>query len=112
MSRIDPNSTSVTYLTGKSGIYVTATEIFRDIGDLENAKKMIEKLVFLTAFYYNLFIILFKLRVIGLLKLALDTKMPDELLYGRAGYLYSLLLLKKIGWEDPERDRLIRQVTN
>lgn len=36
--------------------------------------------------------------------------MPDVLLYGRAGYLYSLLLLKKFGWEDPERDRLIRQV--
>jgi hypothetical protein len=36
--------------------------------------------------------------------------MPDVLFYGRAGYLYSLLLLKKIGWEDPERDRLIRSV--
>jgi len=53
-----------------------------------------------------------KNRVIGLLPTALNEKMPDILFYGRAGYLYSLLLLKKIGWEDPERDRLIRQVFN
>jgi hypothetical protein len=33
----------VTYLTGKSGIYVTATEIYKDMGDLDNARKMIEK---------------------------------------------------------------------
>jgi len=37
--------------------------------------------------------------------------MPDILLYGRAGYLYSLLLLKKFGWEDKNRDKLIREVT-
>lgn len=43
LSILDNNSDSVTYLTGKSGIYVTATEIYRDIGDLNNAKKMIEK---------------------------------------------------------------------
>lgn len=53
-----------------------------------------------------------KYRVVGLLPVALNEKMPDVLLYGRAGYLYSLLLLKKIGWEDPKRDRLIRQVIN
>jgi len=51
-------------------------------------------------------------RVVDLLPLALNQKMPDVLLYGRAGYLYSLLLLKKLGWEDPDRDRLIRKVTN
>uniref|UniRef100_A0A2S2QV03 LanC-like protein 2 n=1 Tax=Sipha flava TaxID=143950 RepID=A0A2S2QV03_9HEMI len=88
---LDDKSNSVTYLTGKSGIYVTATEIYKDMGDLDNARKMIEKIV-------------------GLLSLALNEKMPDVLFYGRAGYLYSLLLLKKIGWEDPERDRLIRSV--
>lgn len=38
--------------------------------------------------------------------------MPDGLLYGRAGYLYSLLLLKKNGWVDAEGDKLIRQVIN
>lgn len=43
VSVLDKNSSSVTYLTGISGIYVTATEIYKDIGDLENAKKMIEK---------------------------------------------------------------------
>jgi len=49
---------------------------------------------------------------LDLLPLALNKKLPDTLLYGRAGYLYSLLLLKKLGWEDPDRDRLIRKVTN
>jgi len=43
LSILDGNSDSVTYLTGKSGIYVTATEIYRDLGDMENAKKMIQK---------------------------------------------------------------------
>ena len=33
--------------------------------------------------------------VISLLPIALDEKAPDELLYGRAGYLSCLLLLKK-----------------
>lgn len=61
-------------------------------------------------FVINNCFFLYKIRVVGLLPLALNEKMPDVLLYGRAGYLYSLLLLKKIGWEDPERDRLIRQV--
>lgn len=51
-------------------------------------------------------------RVLDLLLLALNKKLPDILLYGRAGYLYSLLLLKKLGWEDPDRDKLIRKVTN
>ncbi|XP_060855740.1 lanC-like protein 2 isoform X1 [Metopolophium dirhodum] len=91
ISILDENSDSVTYLTGKSGIFVTATEIYRDLGDIKNAKKMIEK-------------------VVDLLPLALNQKMPDVLLYGRAGYLYSLLILKKLGWEDPDRDRLIRKV--
>ncbi|XP_060855743.1 lanC-like protein 2 isoform X2 [Metopolophium dirhodum] len=90
ISILDENSDSVTYLTGKSGIFVTATEIYRDLGDIKNAKKMIEK-------------------VVDLLPLALNQKMPDVLLYGRAGYLYSLLILKKLGWEDPDRDRLIRK---
>jgi len=49
---------------------------------------------------------------VDLLPLALNQKMPDVLLYGRAGYLYSLLILKKLGWEDPDRDKLIRKVTN
>jgi len=40
---LDNNSNCVTYLTGKSGIYVTATEIYKDIGDIESAKKMIIK---------------------------------------------------------------------
>lgn len=43
LSVLDNNSECVTYLNGKSGIYVTATEIYREIGDLNNAKKMIEK---------------------------------------------------------------------
>jgi len=43
LSILDENSDSVTYLTGKSGIFVTATEIYRDLGDFKNAKKMIEK---------------------------------------------------------------------
>lgn len=43
LSILDENSDSVTYLTGKSGIFVTATEIYRDLGDIKNAKKMIEK---------------------------------------------------------------------
>lgn len=91
MSILHENSDSVTYLTGKSGIFVTATEIYQDLGDIENAKKMIKK-------------------VVDLLPSALNKKMPDVLLYGRAGYLYSLLLLKKLGWEDPNRDGLIRKV--
>ncbi|XP_026817792.1 lanC-like protein 2 [Rhopalosiphum maidis] len=91
ISILDGNSDSVTYLTGKSGIYVTAAEIYRDLGDMENAKKMIQK-------------------VESLLPIALNNKMPDNLLYGRAGYLYSLLFLKKQGWEFPDRDKLIRKV--
>ncbi|KAF0761778.1 lanC-like protein 2, partial [Aphis craccivora] len=93
ISILDKNSDSVSYLTGKSGIFVTAAEIYRDLGDIENAKKMIKK-------------------VLDLLPLALNKKLPDILLYGRAGYLYSLLLLKKLGWEDPDRDRLIRKVVS
>ncbi|XP_025196704.1 lanC-like protein 2 [Melanaphis sacchari] len=91
ISILDGNSDSVTYLTGKSGIFVTATEIYRDLGDIENANKMIQK-------------------VVNLLPLALNEKMPDILFYGRAGYLYSLLLLKKLGWDDRDSDKLIRKV--
>jgi len=43
ISILDKNSDSVSYLTGKSGIFVTAAEIYRDLGDIENAKKMIKK---------------------------------------------------------------------
>lgn len=63
-------------------------------------------------YYHNIIFdnIFCKKRVVDLLPRALNEKNPDVLLYGRAGYLYSLLVLKSIGWDDPERDELIRKV--
>lgn len=43
MSILNHEFDNCTYLTGISGIYVTAAEIYNDMGDLDNVKKMIEK---------------------------------------------------------------------
>lgn len=51
LSILDENSDSITFLTGKSGIFVTATEIYRDLGDIENAKKMIKRYYLYPIFY-------------------------------------------------------------
>jgi len=51
LSILNENSDSVTYLTGKSGIFVTAIEIYRDLGDIKNAIKMIQKYYLYPIFY-------------------------------------------------------------
>ncbi|XP_050529848.1 lanC-like protein 2 [Daktulosphaira vitifoliae] len=90
---LDSTSKRITYLTGKSGVYVTAASIYLESNDHANMKLMIDEIV-------------------GMLPLALDPKTSDEILYGRAGYLYSLMVLKNLGWNDVNSDDIIRQVVS
>jgi len=116
---LDKNSDSVSYLTGKSGIFITAADIYRDLGDIENAKtkkKWLKSIYHIISLFYDLtllkninFWFFLWYRVLDLLPLALNKKLHDILLYRQVGYLYSLLLLKKLGWEDPDRDRLLQK---
>ena len=41
-----------------------------------------------------------------------DERLPDEMLYGRAGYLYSLLLLRKYLGDAAVSQTVIDQVMN
>ncbi|XP_050422284.1 glutathione S-transferase LANCL1-like [Adelges cooleyi] len=91
--KLHTTSNRVSYLTGESGVYVTAATIYKTHMDFVNVNNMIKK-------------------VTDLLPRVLDEDYSDELLYGRAGYLYSLLLLKRVGWKDPQRDKLIRQIVS
>jgi len=66
----------ISFLCGEAGVFALLAAVFTSQGSVQNAQKWAEKLSLMS-------------------KAALDPRRhPDELLYGRAGYLYSLLFVR------------------
>lgn len=66
----------VTFLCGDPGCLAIAAVIYRDLGDETMVKQCLE-------------------RIVTMKNEALRQSTPDECLYGRAGYLYTLMYLRK-----------------
>ena len=66
----------VTFLCGDSGPLAIGAVIYHQLGDQKTVDKCIEKIV-------------------SMRSNALRSSTPDEYLYGRAGYLYALMFLRK-----------------
>eukprot|EP00088_Acartia_fossae_P068776 TRINITY_DN8799_c0_g1_i2.p1 TRINITY_DN8799_c0_g1~~TRINITY_DN8799_c0_g1_i2.p1 ORF type:complete len:413 (-),score=53.50 TRINITY_DN8799_c0_g1_i2:122-1309(-) len=83
----------VTFLCGDAGPLALASIIYFKEGNLEKHQYYLNKLLQL------------KTKVLDK-----NSDMPDELLYGRAGYLFSLLLVNKECEESSVETTLIRQI--
>jgi lantibiotic modifying enzyme len=66
----------ITFLCGDAGPLAIAAVIYHNAGDQKNANSCIEKIV-------------------SMKRNALSSSNPDEYLYGRAGYLYTLMFLRR-----------------
>ncbi|XP_031788004.1 glutathione S-transferase LANCL1 isoform X1 [Nasonia vitripennis] len=86
----------VTFLTGNAGPLALGAVMNHFLGEKEESKNMISKLKYLSSYaiYED------------------GSGLPDEILYGRAGYLYALLFVNKHMTPPPIEDDLIRQVIN
>ncbi|XP_076758502.1 glutathione S-transferase LANCL1 isoform X1 [Xylocopa sonorina] len=83
----------ITFLTGTVGPLSLSAVVFHSQGFQDEAQNMILKIKSLSPIVLNE-----------------DSDLPDELLYGRAGYLFSLLFLNSNISPAPIEDKLIRQV--
>uniref|UniRef100_A0A2R5LDA0 Putative lanthionine synthetase c-like protein 1 n=1 Tax=Ornithodoros turicata TaxID=34597 RepID=A0A2R5LDA0_9ACAR len=81
------------FLCGDPGPLATGAYIYHRLGKKEESHKLIKKLVALAD------------EVVPL-----DSDIPDELLYGRVGYLFSLLYVRKNISHSAVDDGLVRQV--
>ncbi|XP_033331853.1 glutathione S-transferase LANCL1 isoform X1 [Megalopta genalis] len=83
----------VTFLTGITGPLALYAVVLHSQGNKEELKNIITKLKSLSPHVLNE-----------------DNDLPDELLYGRVGYLFALLFLNKHISPPPIEDKLIKQV--
>ncbi|KAJ8687404.1 hypothetical protein QAD02_023198 [Eretmocerus hayati] len=85
----------VTFLTGNSGPLALGAVINHLHADKKDSEQMISKLLELSPYVVDE-----------------HSGIPDELLYGRVGYLYSLLFVNKHISPPPIRNDLIKQIIN
>ncbi|XP_076686240.1 glutathione S-transferase LANCL1 isoform X1 [Andrena cerasifolii] len=83
----------ITFLTGIAGPLALGSVVLHSQGSQDEASNMISKLKSLSSYV-----------------LKENSELPDELLYGRAGYLFSLLFLNSNISPPPIEDELIKQV--
>ncbi|XP_053972590.1 lanC-like protein 2 [Hylaeus volcanicus] len=82
----------ITFLTGIAGPLALNAVILHTQGNVEESRNMISKLKSFSPYILE------------------DVTLPDELLYGRAGYLFSLLFLNSNISPPPVEGELIKQV--
>lgn len=83
----------ITFLCGDSGSLAIGAIVYHKLGDIEKSKCLIERLLSLNTE-------------------VLDAKsdLPNEFLYGRAGYLYALLFVNKYINPPPIEEKLIKKI--
>lgn len=74
------------------GVYAVAAVLYSKVGEAEKSEKYVEKLCSLCS------------------EVVSDESLSDELLYGRAGYLYSLLFVKNHLGDETVSDAVLEQV--
>ncbi|KAK4769897.1 hypothetical protein SAY87_030429 [Trapa incisa] len=84
------NSRNVTFICGKAGVYALGAVVSKELADAESLN-----------YYLNQF------RMIRL-----SSNLPDELLYGRVGYLWACLFLNKHLGDDTIPASSMREVIN
>ncbi|XP_073489654.1 glutathione S-transferase LANCL1 [Aquarana catesbeiana] len=72
------NKRDVTFLCGDAGLYAVASVIFHKLGSAQEADDCVNRVLQMHSTVMKL-----------------DSRLPDELLYGRVGYLYTLLFINK-----------------
>ncbi|XP_068101502.1 glutathione S-transferase LANCL1 [Hyperolius riggenbachi] len=72
------NKRDVTFLCGDAGPYAVAAVVFHKLGSAQDADDCVNRVLQMHSTVMKL-----------------DSRLPDELLYGRMGYLYSLLFINK-----------------
>ncbi|XP_014216340.1 lanC-like protein 2 [Copidosoma floridanum] len=83
----------VTFLTGNAGPLALGAVFYHLHGDKEESKNLISKLISMSSYVVD------------------DSSgIPDELLYGRVGFLYSILFVNKHVSPAPIKDDLFKQV--
>ncbi|KAM9839878.1 lanC-like protein 2 [Aulostomus maculatus] len=89
------NGRKVTFLCGDAGPLAVSAVVHHKLGNTADSKDSLSRLLQLQCSL-----------------LSPDSEMPDELLYGRAGYLYALLYVKKeIGADTVDDDTITKVVT-
>lgn len=84
----------VSFLCGDAGVYAVAAVLYSKVGEAEKSEKYVEKLCSLCS------------------EVVSDESLSDELLYGRAGYLYSLLFVKNHLGDETVSDAVLEQVVS
>lgn len=82
----------LTFLCGDAGVYALSAVLYSKHGDMKKCEKCVEKLCAMCESVVS------------------DPSLPDEILYGRAGYLYSLLFIQTHLGKEKISDAIIEQV--